>query len=87
MERQKADNANETDRIEVERFLSREKRTCGAALIVTKLEQTSLTSIALSVFVANLFGIPATGFFVLYFLDLPESAEKWHFMEFSGGVA
>jgi len=83
----KADNANETDRIEVERFFSREKRTCGAALIVTKLEQTSLASIALSVFVANLFGIPATGFFALYFLDLPESTEKWHFMEFSVGFA
>lgn len=86
-ERQKENNANDTDRIEVERFFSRSKRTCGAALIVTKLEQTSLASIALSVFVANLFGIPATGFFVLYFLDLPQSTKKCHFMEFSGVVA
>ena len=38
--------------------------------------------LGLSVFVANLFGIPATGFFVLYFLELPESPGKWHLNEF-----
>ena len=85
-EQRRENSRNETDRIEVERFFSREKRTCGAALIVTKLEQTSLASIALSVFVANLFGIPAKGFFVLYFLELPETPQKWHFLEFSGAV-
>lgn len=74
---------DETDRIEVERFFSREKRTCGAALLVTRLAETTLASLALSVFVANLFGIPATGFFALYFLELPESPGKWHFIEFS----
>ena len=74
---------DEKDRIEVERFFSRDKRTCGAALIVTRLEQTSLASIALSVFVANLFGIPACGFFVLYFLDTQDAPWKWHFLEFS----
>lgn len=74
---------DEKDRIEVERFFSRDKRTCGAALIVTKLEQTSLASIALSVFVANLFGIPPMGFFVFYFLDVPDVPRKWHFIEFS----
>ena len=75
---------NEKDRGEVERFFSRDKRTCGAALIVTKLEQTSLSSIALSVLVANLFGVSVTGFFVLYFLDLPDLPGNWHFCEFSG---
>ena len=78
---------DETDRIEVERFFSREKRTCGAGLIVTRLKETTLASIALSVFVANLFGIPAGGFFVLYFLDLPETARKCHLCEFSGTAA
>ena len=34
--------------------------------------------LALSVFVANLFGIPVTGFFVLYFLELPGSPGKGH---------
>lgn len=78
---------DETDRIEVERFFSREKRTCGAGLVVTRLKETTLASIALSVFVANLFGIPAGGFFVLYFLDLPETGRKCHLCEFSGASA
>lgn len=46
-----------TDRIEVERFFSRSKRCYGMGCIVTKLEETQLTSIALSVFVSNLFRI------------------------------
>lgn len=46
-----------TDRIEVERFFSRSKRCYGLGCIVTKLEETQLTSIALSVFVSNLFRI------------------------------
>ena len=45
------------DRIEVERFFSRNKRCYGLGCIVTKLEETQLTSIALSVFVSNLFRI------------------------------
>ena len=77
---------DETDRIEVERFFSREKRTCGAALVVTRLKETTLASIALSIFVANLFGIPAGDFFVFYFLDLPGTARKCHFCEFSGAA-
>lgn len=48
------DNA---DRIEVERYFSRSKRCYGLGCIVTKLEETQLTSIALSVFVSNLFRI------------------------------
>lgn len=46
-----------TDRIEVERYFSRSKRCYGLGCIVTKLEETLLTSIALSVFVSNLFKI------------------------------
>lgn len=46
-----------TDRIEVERFFSRSKRCFGMGRIVTKLETTQLTSVALSVFVSNLFRI------------------------------
>lgn len=46
-----------TDRIEVERYFSRSKRCYGLGCIVTKLEETQLTSIALSVFVSNLFRI------------------------------
>ncbi len=43
------------DRIEVEREFSVEKHSYGLGLITTKLEGTQLTSIALSVFTANLF--------------------------------
>ena len=48
------DNA---DRIEVERAFSLSKRCYGMDCIVTKLKETQLTSIALSVFVTNLFKI------------------------------
>ena len=44
-----------TDRIEVERTFSLSKRCYGMSCITTKLEKTQLTSIALSVFVTNLF--------------------------------
>lgn len=67
---------DEIDRIEVDQFFSREKRTCGAALLVTMLAETTLASLALSVFVANLFGIPVTGLFVLFYLELPEGPGK-----------
>lgn len=44
-----------TDRIEVERTFSLSKRCYGMSCITTKLETPQLTSIALSVFVTNLF--------------------------------
>ncbi len=46
-----------TDRIEVERTFSLSKRCYGMGCITTKLKETQLTSIALSVFVTNLFKI------------------------------
>lgn len=52
-----------TDRIAVEREFSREKRCYGLGKIITKLETTQLTSIALSIFVANLFKIQQQIFF------------------------
>ena len=70
-------------RLEIKGKLTREKRTCGAALLATRLAETTLASLALSVFVANLFGIPATGFLVLYFLELPGSPGKGYLIEFS----
>lgn len=55
----KADKKQEyqdnSDRIEVEREFSVEKHSYGLGLVTTRLEGTQLTSIALSVFVANLF--------------------------------
>ena len=79
------EHRDDVARNEVERFFSREKRTCGAALIVTKLSCTTLASIALSVLVANMFGVQLTGgaFFIVYFLDGPENVPEWHFCEFS----
>lgn len=57
VEDKKQEYQDNTDRIEVERSFSLGKRCYGMGLIVTKLEETQLTSIALSVFVMNLFKI------------------------------
>lgn len=53
----KQEYQDNTDRIEVERYFSRSKRCYDMGCIVTKLEETQLTSISLSVFVSNLFKI------------------------------
>lgn len=53
----KQEYQDNTDRIEVERTFSLSKRCYGMNCITTKLEETQLTSIALSVFVTNLFKI------------------------------
>lgn len=64
----KLEYQDNTDRIAVEREFSREKRCYGLGKIVTKLEKTQRTSIALSVFVANLFKIQRRILFVLFYL-------------------
>ncbi len=53
----KQEYQDNTDRIEVERTFSLSKRCYGMGCITTKLKETQLTSIALSVFVMNLFKI------------------------------
>lgn len=62
----KQEHQDNTDRIEVERFFSRSKRCFGMGLIVTKLKTTQLTSVALSVFVSNLFRIQRRIFAVIF---------------------
>ncbi len=69
-----------TDRIEVERFFSKEKRCNGAGLIMTKLEETTLSSIALSVLVTNLFAVRLVGIFLLYFWDNVFTEKKEHYI-------
>lgn len=64
----KLEYQDNTDRIEVEREFSVDKRCCGRGKIVTKLEETQLTSIALSVFVANLFKIQRRILCALFYL-------------------
>ena len=64
-EEKKQEYQDNTDRIEVERAFSLSKRCYGMGLIRTKLEETTLTSIALSVFVTNLFKIQARILFAL----------------------
>ena len=64
----KQERSDNGDRIEVERFFSLEKRCSGAGLIMTKLE-TTLASIAMSVYVTNLFAVPCIPNFLLYFWD------------------
>ena len=69
------------DRIEVERFFSLDKRCNGAGLIMTKLSETTISSIAMSVFVTNLFAVPTTRFFCLFFLDNNSSCVMMSFIE------
>jgi hypothetical protein len=64
----KTEYQDNTGRIEVERTFSLSKRYYGLGLIRTKLEETTLTSIALSVFVTNLFKIQAQILSALIFL-------------------
>ncbi len=64
----KQEHQDNTDRIGVERFFSRSKRYYGMGCIVTKLEETQLTSIALSVFVSNLFRIQRRILYALIWL-------------------
>ena len=67
-EDKKQEYHDNTDRIEVERAFSLSKRCYGMGLIRTKLEETTLSSIALSVFVTNLFKIQARILFALFLL-------------------
>ena len=62
----KQEYQDNTDRIEVERTFSLSKRYFGMGLIITKLEETQLTTIALSVFVTNLFKIQRRIYFAFY---------------------
>ena len=70
------------DRIEVERFFSLEKRCNGAGLIMTRLDKTTLASIALSVLVTNLFSIPIASNFLFYFMDDGENYGFFHLMQY-----
>lgn len=64
----KQEYQDNTDRIEVERSFSLSKRCYGMGLIKTKLYETTLSSIALSVFVTNLFKIQSQILFTLFLL-------------------
>lgn len=68
------------DRIEIERFFSTGKRCNGAGLIMTKLEETTLSSIALSILVTNLFAVDLSGIFLLYFTDNICSEKTEHYI-------
>ena len=73
-----------TDRIEVERSFSLSKRCYGMGCITTKLEQTQLTSIALSVFVTNLFKIQKRILCALLYLFQSGSRyENWNLLIFA----
>ena len=64
----KQEYQDNTDRIKVERSFSLSKRCYGMNCITTKLEETQLASIALSVFVTNLFRIQRRILFALLHL-------------------
>lgn len=62
----KVEYQDNVDRIEVERAFSLSKRCYSLGLIKAKLKETTMTSIALSIFVTNLFKISLRSF--LYFV-------------------
>ena len=76
----KEEYQDNVDRIEVERFFSAGKRCNGAGLIMTKLEETTLSSIALSVLVTNLFAVDLGGIFLLYFSDDISMEKREHYI-------
>ena len=47
---------------------------------MTKLEETTLSSIALSILVTNLFAIDLRGIFLLYFSDDISDGKKEHYI-------
>jgi len=75
----KEEYQDNTDCIEIERFFSTGKRCNGADLIMSKLEETSLCSIALSILVTNLFAVDLRSIFLLYFSNemLDEKIEHY----------
>ena len=77
----KDEKQDEKDRIEVERFFSLDKRCNGAGLIMTRLSDTTLNTIALTVLVTNLFATAANTFFVLYFMDCANGPEQRYYIE------
>jgi IS5 family transposase len=75
----KQEYQDNTDRIEVERIFSLSKRCYGMDCITTKLQETQLTSIALSVFVTNLFKIHRRILFTfLCLFQIWDRHEKWN---------
>ena len=67
-----------TDRIGVERFFSLGKRCNGMGLITTRLEETSVTVISLSILVTNLFRhMDAINFFVFYLTNETDEPERY----------
>ena len=77
---ERMERKDDVDRIEVERFFSRDKRCFCAGLIMTKLSKATLGSIALSVLVANLFDA-GLSFFVFYFAEAVDGTPSVHLME------
>ena len=78
----KIEHQDNIDRIEVERFFSTGKRCNGMGLIVTRLSVTTLSSIALSVLVTNLFEHNLSSIFWLFFCDNGFDDYKSHFVIF-----
>ena len=74
----KTEYQDNTDRIEVERRFSLTKRCYGMGRIMTRLEDTQLASIALSVFVANIVRMQQRILSTLfYLLDVLKFQEDW----------
>ncbi len=82
----KDEKQDEKDRIEVERFFSLDKRCNGAGLIMTKLSDTTLNTIAMTVLITNLFATATNTFFVLYFMDCVNGLKQQYYIEIEPAV-
>ena len=81
----KQEYQDNTDWIGVERAFSLRKRCYGMGLIMIKLEETQLTTIALSAFVTNLFKVQRRLHFAL--LQMCQFFRKICYIKFSCGLA
>lgn len=74
----KIEYKDNVDRIEVERIFSLDKHSYGAGLIMTKLKDTTLSAIGMSIFVGNLFSTSFGSLFLLYLVDCRENPTSQH---------
>lgn len=80
----KVEYQDNVDRIEVERIFSLDKHSYGAGLIMTKLEDTTLSAISMSIFVGNLFSTSFGSLFLLYLVDCGSEPASQHYIVLIG---
>lgn len=79
------DYLDESQRVEVERKFSLAKRKCGMGMIMTKLPETAMHSIAMSIIILNLKKVLCVFFhfsdFLCHFMRLPDFQNNFLFVQ------